>query len=176
MKKIILQLPLYFVAINAFSQQIIFQDNFEKGRSNEAWRFPTSQCAVINLESKGIRPSPAGNNFALACAGNADIMIDIPVDNTGFAVMTQFSFDYWITNKNAKLTVNILFLKANGDIVSSVGPASLSEKPGWDLFNPQLKIPGGSSVMRLKLIARAPGVAGETIYFQSVCLGCTRKR
>ncbi len=176
MKKIILLLSLHLIYANTFSQNIIFQDNFEKGKLNAAWKIPAGQCSVINLESKGINPSTGGNNFALASIGNADILIDIPVENNSLSVTTQFSFNYWITNKNAKATVSILFLKENGDFISSVNFADLSEKVGWDLFNQQFKIPGGTSVMRLKLVARAPSVAGNTVYFQSICFGCSRSR
>ena len=87
--------------------------------------------------------------------GNADILIDIPVENNSLSVTTQFSFNYWITNKNAKATVSILFLKENGDFISSVNFADLSEKVGWDLFNQQFKIPGGTSVMRLNISCKS---------------------
>ena len=36
MKKFILLLSLYFFNASIFSQNIIFQDNFEKGKLNEA--------------------------------------------------------------------------------------------------------------------------------------------
>ena len=175
MKTFILGLLLYLVNTNTFSQNIIFRETFEKGRLNDAWK-TTGQWSVINLESKGIKPSPGGNNFALASTGNADIMINIPVENTSLSVTTQFTFNYWVHNKNAKATVSILFLKENGDFISSANFADLSEKGGWDLFNQQFKIPGGTSVLSLKLVARAPGVAGTTIYFQSICFGCSRSR
>jgi hypothetical protein len=176
MKKIILLLSLHLVYASIFSQNIIFQDNFEKAKLNEAWKIPAGKCSVVNLESMGIKPSGGGNNFALASTGNADISIDIPVENNSLSVTTQFSFNYWITNKNAKATVSILFLKDNGDFISSVNFADLSEKVGWDLFNQQFKIPGGSSVMRLKIVARAPSVAGNTVYFQRICFGCSRRK
>ena len=57
MKKIILLLSLHLIYANTFSQNIIFQDNFEKGKLNAAWKIPAGQCSVINLESKGINPS-----------------------------------------------------------------------------------------------------------------------
>jgi hypothetical protein len=176
MKKIIFLLLLHLVCANTFSQNIIFQENFEKGKVNAAWKIPAGQCSVVNLESMGIKPSAGGNNFALASTGNADILIDLPVENNSLSITTQFTFDYWITNKNAKATVSISFLKENGDFISSVNFADLSDRPGWDFFNQQFKIPGGTSVMRLKLVARAPSVAGNTVYFQSFCFGCNRRR
>ena len=176
MKKIIFLLSLHLIYANTFSQNIIFQDNFEKGKLNEAWK-TTGQCSVANLESKGINPPPGGNNFALTTMGNAEIMIDIPVENTNLSVTTQFTFNYWVHYIHSKATVSILFLKDNGDFISSVSFADLLEKAGWDLFNQQFKIPGGSSVMRLKLlIARAPSLAGNSVYFQSICFGCSRRR
>jgi hypothetical protein len=175
MKKLTLLLSLYFINTNTFSQNIIFQDNFEKGKLNGGWKI-TGQCPVVNLENIGIKSSAGGNNFALASTGNSDIMIDIPVENTSLSVTTQLTFNYWVHNKNAKATVNILFLKENGDFISSVNFADLSEKVGWELFNQQFKIPGGTSVMRLKLVARAYGIAGNSVYFQSICFGCNRRR
>lgn len=177
MKKIILLLSLYFVNTDAFSQNIIFQDNFEKGKLNAAWKIAGGQWSVVNLESKGIKPPPGGNNFALASMGNADITIDIPVENNSLSVTTQFNFNYWIHFKGAKGTVSILFLRESGDSISSVHFAELPEKGGdWDLFNQQFKVPGGTSVIRLKLVARAPIVGGNTFYIQSICFGCNRRR
>ena len=175
MKKLILLFSLYFVNTNTFSQNIIFQDNFEKGKLNEAWK-TTGQWSVVNLESKGITPPAGGNNFALASTGNAEIKIDIPVINNMLSVTTQFNFNYWVHDKNSKGMVSILFLKENGDSIMSVHFADLTEKAGWNLFNEQFKVPGETSVIHLKFVARAPLVAGTTIYFQSICFGCNRRR
>jgi hypothetical protein len=175
MKKIILLLSMYLVSTDTFSQNIIFQENFEKGKLNEAWK-TTGQWSVVSLESKGIMPPAGGNNFALASTGNADISIDIPAENTTLSVTTQFTFNYWVNFKGAKGIVSILFLKENGDSIISVHFTDLTEKPDWNLFNQQFKIPGGTSVIRLKLVARAPIVGGTTVYFQSICFGCSRRR
>ena len=176
MKKYILLLLLYFFSASSFSQNIIFQDNFEKGKLNKAWKI-AGQSTVANLENEGIKPPADGNNFALKTLGNAQITLDVPVENTSVPVTTQCTFNYWIHYIHSKVTVNILFLNSNGTFISSANLGDLAEKTGWDLFNQKVDIPAGSSIMQLKLlVARASSTAGNSVYFQSICFGCNRRR
>lgn len=183
MKKIILLLSLYLVNTNTFSQNIIFQDNFEKGKLNPAWKFSNGPLwYVANLESKGIKPPPGGNNFALAGNFNmrnsgymghtdAKITIDIPVINNYSQVPLQLNFNYWVYSKGSKGIVSILFLKNSGDSINSVNFAELTEKLNWDLFNQKFIVPKETSVIRLTLGGRSASVGAGTVYFQSIYLG-----
>ncbi len=175
MKKLLLLLSLHFIFANAFSQNIIFQENFEKGILNETWKVTNGKWYVANLEEKGIKPPAGDNNFALASAGNAEIIIDIPVRDINPEIPLQLNFTYWVHSKGSKGFASIIFLNKREDSITSKKFEALSQKGNWDIFNQEFKVPGETAVIRLKLGEREAGYVGSnTVYFKSISI--TRRR
>jgi hypothetical protein len=174
MKKILLLLLLYLVFENTFSQNI-FQENFEKGILNDSWKITSGKWSVANLEKKGIKPPPGDNNFALASAGNAEIIIDIPIENTDPETPQQLSFTYWVHSKESTGLATIVFLNAGRETISSIQFETLQPKDNWELFNQQFKAPIGTAVIRLKL-GEISAAGRNTVYFKNMLLRCPKCR
>jgi len=167
MKKILLLLSLHSAFVVAFSQNIIFEENFEKGILDEVWKISSGKWYVANLEEKGIKPLARDNHFALASAGDGEITIDIPVDNMDPDILLELSFTYWVHSKGTSGIVGIMFLNGRQDSLTSVDFEALPEKGKWDFFNQQFKIPKGTTAIRLKLGERE-GWTKNTVYFKSM--------
>jgi len=167
MKKIIPLMLLHFSFTIAFSQNIVFEENFERGILNEAWKINSGKWYVANLEEKGIKSLARDNQFALASAGDGEITIDIPVDNMDSDILLELSFTYWVYSKGASGLAGIVFLNGRLDSLASVNFEALPEKGKWDFFNQQFKTPKGTSVIRLRLGERE-GWTKNTVYFKSI--------
>lgn len=174
MKKIITLLALQIVFANVFSQSTLFQENFEKGILNETWKIISGKWYVANLGEKGIKRPAGDNNFALASAGNAEIIIDIPVRDINPEIPMQLNFTYWVHSKGSKGFASIIFLNEREDSLTSKNFEALSQKGNWDVFNQQFKVPGETALIRLKLGEREPGWGANTVYFKNIWI--TRRR
>ncbi|MEO8405047.1 MAG: hypothetical protein ABI480_10640 [Chitinophagaceae bacterium] len=173
MKKLINLFLLVSIAAASFAQSVLFQDNFAKGKMNTAWTFGANQWSVANLESISMLPSPDGNNFALTNKGVSGITVDIAAASS--ANQTQhLNFYYHVHSKDAKGTVELLFLDQAGITISSMQFSELKEQAKWTSFNEEFKVPSNTTTIRLKLgfhLTHSP----ITIYYQDICIGCTRR-
>ena len=173
MKKSVNLFLLMSLAAACCAQPVIFQDNFDKGRLNAAWTFGTNQWSVANLESISMLPSLRGNNFALTNNGVSGITADIPAGSS--ASQTQhLNFYYHVHSKDAKGTVELLFLDQAGNTIGNMQFAELREQANWTWFNEDFKVPANTTIIRLKLgfhLTHSP----ITIYYQSICIGCNRR-
>jgi hypothetical protein len=174
MKKLLLLLSLHFVFANAFSQNIIFQENFEKGILNEAWKITSGKWYVANLQQKEIKPLAGDNNFALASAGNAEIIIDIPVENINSKIPLQLSFTYWVHSKGSKGLASIELLNERANSITSIQFEALPEKGKWDLFSKEFSLTKDTKIIRLKFGERAAW-GSNTVYFKKVSVSDRRR-
>ena len=184
--KNLLFLPAFLFMLTVHSQQtedeiyigkgksagnLIFQEAFNNGILSDAWKVNNGKWYVANLEEKGIKPPPGDNVYALASAGNAEIIIDIPVENMGSEL--QLSFTYWVHSKGSTGTVAVVLLNEKQDALSSIQFEPLPEKGGWEVFKSQFNVTKETALIRLKLGERS-GNFGNTVYYKS--LRVTRKR
>ena len=160
--------------VNAFTQNIIFQENFEKGILSEAWKITSGKWYVASLKEKGIEPPPGDNNFALASAGNAEIIIDIPVENIDPKIPLQLSFTYWVHSKGSKGLASIVLLNESLSSITSIQFEALPEKGKWDLFSKDFFLTKDTKTIRLKFGERA-GVWQNTVYFKKVSVSDRRR-
>jgi hypothetical protein len=175
MKKVVVMLLVYLMPAPAFSQNIIFQDNFEKGRMNSSWVYGTNSWSVANLESLAILPAPGGNNFALTNNNLSVIQADVAVGTLSISQTQHLSFYYRVHSKDARGTVQLIFLDQSGNAITTTVFNELKDLGNWSPFNEEFKIPGGTNVIRLKLgfhTTHSP----INIFYQNVCIGCIGRR
>ncbi|MGB8195268.1 MAG: hypothetical protein WCF67_25250 [Chitinophagaceae bacterium] len=173
MKKIILLLLLHVGFTNAFSQDRIYQQGFDEGVVYESWKITKGKWYIARLEEKGIKPPEGENNYALASAGDAEILIDIPVESLDPEIPLILSFTYWVHSKGSRGLAGLTFFNPRGDSLTSINFRALPENRQWDKFQQEFRVPKGTAVIRMKLGERAGGVP-NTVYFKSIWIARRR--
>ncbi|HSU27145.1 MAG TPA: hypothetical protein VLJ68_02110 [Chitinophagaceae bacterium] len=174
MKKILLLLVLHIAFVNAFSQSLNFQENFEKGVFTNAWKITNGKWYVANLADKGITPPDGGNNYALASGGNGEITLDLKAHHDDLEIPLQLSFTYWVHSDGSTGQVSLVFLNDRGETISTIQFDALQQKNNWELFSQEYKAPTGTAVIRLKL-GEISAAGKNTVYFKSFCGPCRRR-
>lgn len=175
MKNIFLLLSLHFVLANAFSQSLNFQENFDNGVFNNAWKITSGKWYIANLNDKRIKPPAGDNNYALASGGNGEIIVDMAAQPDDLEIPLQLSFTYWVHSKGSTGLVNLVFLNDRNETLSTIQFDALQQKDNWNLFNHEFLPLKGTAVIRLifRNIA-APG--RNTMYLKKVyCIGSRRE-
>jgi len=153
----------------AFSQNTIFRENLESGVLNDTCKITSGKWYIANLQEKDIKPPAGDNNFASASAGNAEILIDIPVKDFNSEIPMQLNFTNWVHSKGLKGFASVIFLNEREDSLTSKNFEALPQKGNWDIFNQQFKVPGETAVIRLKIGEWASIAPGKnTVYFKSI--------